>query len=303
MTELPRTEWVRYTPSRAAHLLEANPRNRKLRSTVVDRYAADMINGDWLLNGETIKVAADGTLLDGQHRLAAVVQAGLDHPVMILTVHGLDPAVQNVTDTGLKRTPADVLHLAGIKNSSQLSSAIRCIVRLESGRIFNGKGSSQMVTNSEMLHWLQDNPEVMGFMDRRAWALRKTNIPPSPAAAAVWLLHNLDMYRAAEFVDGLVSLEGLPKGSPVAALSRHVNSLRINRSRLEPVEWIGMVFEAWNAWVSDQPAPSFRSVRYTQANFPWPISHDEALRRAEQAAEQAARQARTTTRRNGLEAV
>lgn len=286
---LPTVEWVAYTRTKAERLLGSNSHNRQLRSTVVRRYANDMAAGDWLLTGETIKIDSDGVLRDGQHRLAAIVQAadnGYTRPVKILTVYGVAGEVQNVTDTGLKRTPADVLHLAGIKNSSMLSSTIRCIIRLETGRIFDARGSQQAVSNSEMLRWLERNPPIMAFIDQHAWSLRKTNMPPSPAAAGLWMLHNHDPYKAAEFLDGLSTLAQLPKGSPIAALAQQISTLRINRSRLEQVEWIGMMFSAWNAWCGGRAAPSFNMRRYVEASFPWPLSPTEALRRAENAAGQ-----------------
>jgi hypothetical protein len=64
------------TPKQAQVILAHNDRNRSLASSRVTVYSGAMLAGEWRMNGETIKFNGDGTLLDGQHRLAAVVRSG-----------------------------------------------------------------------------------------------------------------------------------------------------------------------------------------------------------------------------------
>ncbi|KAF7277615.1 hypothetical protein GWI33_002970, partial [Rhynchophorus ferrugineus] len=75
------------TPDLARQYLAFNTHNRNVRSYRVKGYAADMRDGRWTLNGEAIKFSADGTLLDGQHRLQAVIEA--DVAVQMLVVRGV----------------------------------------------------------------------------------------------------------------------------------------------------------------------------------------------------------------------
>src|SRR5437870_5147015 len=64
-------------PELATRWLEGNVHNRKLREDVVARYARDMKAGRWLLTHEPIAFNKNGdTLVDGQHRLWAVVESG-----------------------------------------------------------------------------------------------------------------------------------------------------------------------------------------------------------------------------------
>ena len=63
------------TPKLAEKWMEANKNNRPLRRSLVGRYAGAIRRGQWELNGESIKFDEDGVLFDGQHRLAAVVEA------------------------------------------------------------------------------------------------------------------------------------------------------------------------------------------------------------------------------------
>ena len=74
------------TPELAEKYLEKNYNNyRHASSTAVNAYAEDMKNGNWELNGESIKFSENGSLIDGQHRLMAVVKAGVRIPMLVVT--------------------------------------------------------------------------------------------------------------------------------------------------------------------------------------------------------------------------
>jgi hypothetical protein len=65
--------------------------NRKIRwgDDGVAGYARDMKAGKWRRNGETVKIAWDDTIPDGQHRLYACMEAKV--PFWCLVVTGVDP--------------------------------------------------------------------------------------------------------------------------------------------------------------------------------------------------------------------
>lgn len=64
-------------------LSKLHPRQRRPSSNEVDRFAVDMLNGSWTINGQAILIGNDGLLYDGQHRLRAVVQSGMTVPMLI----------------------------------------------------------------------------------------------------------------------------------------------------------------------------------------------------------------------------
>mgnify|MGYP001767036089 CR=1 FL=1 len=104
-----KTEIITVTPKRAEEYLSANTINRTLRKSVVERYANDMKMGRWELTHQGIAVANDGTLLDGQHRLHAVIKAGV--PVMMQVTTGLDVSAFANIDKLVARTDADSLRI------------------------------------------------------------------------------------------------------------------------------------------------------------------------------------------------
>ena len=73
-----RAEFVLVTPAMAAEWLKKNTdENRAVRPRVQEKYTAAMRRHQWQeCNGETIKFDRDGTMIDGQHRLRALMEAG-----------------------------------------------------------------------------------------------------------------------------------------------------------------------------------------------------------------------------------
>ena len=65
------------TPALAAEWLKSNSRNRKLDMTAVERLATAIRGGGWVSTHQGIAFGDDGVLYDGQHRLHAIVAAGL----------------------------------------------------------------------------------------------------------------------------------------------------------------------------------------------------------------------------------
>ena len=116
----PATGWFYFTmntivrkvsPVEAAELLKGNTRNRAINPRAVTRYAVAMTNGQWKVGNDAICIGLDGTLLNGQHRLTAIVQAGV--PVELLLREGVDPDDLKAMDQGHKRLGTDIATLLG----------------------------------------------------------------------------------------------------------------------------------------------------------------------------------------------
>lgn len=109
--KFPYNRVIEVTPQLAAKWLEGNTHNRPLRQTSVDRYAADMKAGRWLLTHQGIAFDQNGVLLDGQHRLWAIVEANV---TIKFRVFFNEPSESRwATDTGNPRHNIDVLSMVG----------------------------------------------------------------------------------------------------------------------------------------------------------------------------------------------
>lgn len=91
-------------PARAKALLEINKSNRKLKDWYVTTLAGAMTRGEWRETHQAIAITADNVLLDGQHRLHAIVASGV--PQFMFIFYGCADNYGCV-DVGRPRTIAD----------------------------------------------------------------------------------------------------------------------------------------------------------------------------------------------------
>lgn len=119
---------VMMTPELAQQILGRNTRNRHIRPARVDRYAGIMVSGGWRLNGEAVVLSKQGNLMNGQHRLHAVVRAGVAVP-MTLT-ENVEEDTFATMDTGMNRTAGDVLAMRGVANFNQVAAITRMLLKI-----------------------------------------------------------------------------------------------------------------------------------------------------------------------------
>ena len=143
------------TPYKALLLLESNTRNRKMRKERVDMYTRDMREGRWRTNGESIVVTESGVLVDGQHRLQAVVNSGITVQMVVSTVP--DSEAQYY-DIGRGRLLYDSIKISGDgleEITSRVSKAAIFILKMN---------SKNQPSEAEKKEFLKDNKELLlGF--------------------------------------------------------------------------------------------------------------------------------------------
>ena len=99
------------TPEIARQYMTRNRSNRSLRKAHVDRLATDIKNGDWQVTHQGIAFNEDGWLVDGQHRLQAIIDTNT--PVRVWVARGVqaDSAMGLMVDAGAKRNISDILKI------------------------------------------------------------------------------------------------------------------------------------------------------------------------------------------------
>jgi hypothetical protein len=113
---------VQIDPETAMVWLRRNKLNRKVSQTAVARYARDMAAGNFPYTHQGIAFDKNGQLLDGQHRLHAIIQSGCTIPMQV-TVN-MPPEVRIAIDQGKSRTVADV---ATLKTSTPIESKMSAV--------------------------------------------------------------------------------------------------------------------------------------------------------------------------------
>jgi len=159
------------TPEDAAQLLEANGSNRPLNEQHVKRISRQITDGKWRFNGDTIKISSTNDILDGQHRLWAIIEAKM--PVETIVVRGIEPDAFSTIDTIRKpRSGSDVLSLIGVTNQrSAISVGLQWLIRWQKKTLENYRAPQNRIENSDIELAYRDNPGI-GRAAERASKLR-----------------------------------------------------------------------------------------------------------------------------------
>lgn len=134
--------WHLITPEIAEAMLLRNAGNRRPTYGTVLFYARQMIDGDWRKTGQGILIDENGRLLDGQHRLWAVLQTGV--AVWLYVVTGIESSGNMFAfiDASKARTAADSLRTAGFNGvSSLIFQTIKLAADVDAGCFVGGKAT------------------------------------------------------------------------------------------------------------------------------------------------------------------
>lgn len=237
------------TPELAEKWLESNTNNRGLRDQAVLQYARDMLLDRWMLTGETIKFDKNGTLLDGQHRLAAIIKC--NRTVEMFVARGLDSDTQKVMDTNLKRSTGDMLKLAGYQNHMQLAAVARLAMTYQTGVVPPRRKStaSNAPTHLEVSEFVEKNPEIVEAVNFTMRYRNTIDVPPSVTGVVWWELAKLDAEMCNTFFESIANNTTNGVGDPRNALIQRLFSARRGSETIPQNAYLSMMFRVWNAWV------------------------------------------------------
>ena len=126
-SKIPKVLILEITPAMAEVMLSTQAKNRPIKPRQVDAFFTLMERGEFRLTNQGIGFDRAGHLIDGQHRLNAVLLYG--KPVTMLVTLGLDPeafmSVDNAGRIGSARGPADFFALAGFPDPKVSSERAR----------------------------------------------------------------------------------------------------------------------------------------------------------------------------------
>jgi hypothetical protein len=238
-------------------------RNRPVRWPDADRYSRDMSNGAWQgRNGETVKIAYDWTVPDGQHRLDGCIKAAT--PIETYIVFGVRPEWQDTMDRGIPRKIQDTLHLRGEKYANNLASIGMWSWRWVRGaRSKTGYGFPKP-SEPELIAWIEADQRVRAATE---WGVRAYDtwkrIRVSVWGMAWLICHGEDHLAAEVFLTQVMTGENLPGGSPALVLRDKLLTLRepmrsggqlLPAPKLSEHQELYLVLKAWRMFLADEKA-------------------------------------------------
>lgn len=227
------------TPALAKLILRHNPNNRYVVPGNLASLYRSLSEGGWQVNGETVIIANNGVLNDGQHRLYACILSGVTITTMI--AYGVAPETRKTVDIGVKRQPGDRLVMSGVESGFS-QAACNALVFIT---IYNRRAG-----DVELDQFFAENQEKLVRADKLA---KVSRAKPSLAmwngavfaAAAFHLLHGGASEANVEaFYQAFSTGEGLKIGSPILAL-RNAFGGKKSLSREQRVRSIIAHYNAW----------------------------------------------------------
>lgn len=237
---------VEMTPAKAMELLANADPNRTVHERRVSALARDMIAGRWRLNAENIKIAPDGKLIDGEHRLWAVVRAeehGVKSVPMMVAFNVPREARQTI-DTGKPRSYADVLKIRGYSGKGRFfASTLRYIAAYKAGVFRRSHLRSVMMTHEEIdaMYADRDTMNLLEFFE----ASYMKGMRYAPATGFVfWRASQDDAALAQEWAAGVQTGVDMKADDPRYQLRERFHEP--TKRSLEQFEAIALAIKSWN---------------------------------------------------------
>jgi hypothetical protein len=252
----------RITPAKAEELLAANTANRPVSKSTVRGFAEAMRRGDWLVTHQGIAFDTDGVLVDGQHRLAAIVEADL--PVEMTVFTDVEPGTFDVLDTGKRRNAADVLAIEGEKSSIMLAAMVRTVWLYHNRPDASWSGGAAGVTNHQIVQTLATHPRLRQFVPIGDRIAAETGMIKSAAGAASYLVEQANKRaRLQDWYEGVIDGAGLAKTDPRLMFRRTMFAMARRQAglvqrRRDTREHLALYLKAFNAWATADPLPTLR---------------------------------------------
>lgn len=224
-------------------LLEHNTLNRPLNDQHIKRLASQITHGKWKFNGDTIKISDDNQVLDGQHRLWSIVEAGI--AVKTILVKGIKRDAFATIDTLRKpRSGSDVLALNGATRYLKYqSAALQWLARWQRGTLENFRNPAHRIENSDIEKMFEDNPGIERAVERVA--KMRGVASPSLLGFFYFVLSNRSAELAERMVFTLENPAGVGMNDPFFRLRMYFTSERTKNK--DPVVTIALMIKSANA--------------------------------------------------------
>lgn len=263
-----------FTPEDAEKLLANSVENRNLSRRRVNAMAESIKRDGWIVDGAPIRLDDGGRMRDGQHRCAAIVQAGVTVKDVVL-IRGLGPESDLAIDSGRVRSFNDFLKMQGVANGPATAAATRLLFNLDTGNYATEMWRQPFASNAALWHYYQEHAdEIADALKLAEPAKKHLRMLQSVLVSFAVLALRVDENDAEEFF-GQLSYNIDPE-PPVKILQRTMRNAGdrgvVNRTgSVEQRIQLAYVIKTWNRWrVHDHSHQVLRFHRHDT----WPEMDD-----------------------------
>ena len=239
------------TPELAKELLATNhEKNRKIKPQVVQSYKRQMEKGLWRTNtGEGIKVSSSNKLINGQHRLEAIIAYG--KPVEMLIFYGIPEESMVCIDDGIKRTLTDAMMIRGksVPNQTSINGALSCLITLynccDTPRHYSAVTGARRNSTSELIQFFDALPNFIEttneFFEKFKYTKVGRVMPLGLALSMYYLFKDLDeelVFSIFKSYESGIPMDDLRESSPIYHACERARRARELKIRVQPWDHI-----------------------------------------------------------------
>lgn len=241
---------ITITPEYAKRLLESNfEGQRNVRSHIVERYAADMESGAWNEDvGGLIVVSDTNKVIDGQHRLHALIKSGKNINFYVQT--GVEESAYKVIDSGMSRTVTDVIDC---KSKTAVAAIARIMAGLRKGLpLKTSMMGSAPISKTENIEYIERNTPILekaaSYTNNMKRVLKR--VAAQGVGAAIYLMMLDDPDVVEYFFDDFMLF--LPTDPRVASFKSQAQTAIIN-DRWDRYRQFSMTLRVLESIRDDEP--------------------------------------------------
>ena len=147
---------INVSPAIASIWLEKLAPNRNIRQNAVERMINDLKKGNWIFQPQPIIFNQSGELIDGQHRLWAIVMSGVSMPCLV--AFGWPTEVQQVVDQQANRSVADICKIKKGMSIGNIHAAVATAMITHSPECAAGN-----LSKMDILYFLEKHLDAIVF--------------------------------------------------------------------------------------------------------------------------------------------
>jgi len=242
-------EMIVITPDIALAYLGMNNGNRPLNELHVSNLAGAMTRGEWMFNGDSIRMTKSGKLIDGQHRLNAIIKCGLPQKIMVVT--GLDDDAFLTIDCGRARGAQDSLAIQGYQATTTLATTARYLLNIISGTSLCNQTGRSKSTSTQVLNVIKKYPDLQTSAKYGASKKARKYFGPALLSFCHYWFIKHDYVAGTCFFQEIESGDYSYKNSPVLALKEKLVDNAVSNKKLQRDEKAAYVFAAFNKYMEE----------------------------------------------------
>ena len=270
----PKTEIQKITPEIAKAYLATNiGHQRNVTKSHVLHLKQAMEKDQWMMTGHPIVFDFEGRLIDGQHRLLAVIESGKS--VDFLVVRGVHSDAFKAMDRGKIRSNGNMFAIHGVENYVMVASATSGVLNYRRALKSNdGKGGSlnsyTRPTTAELIEEYDANQAQYQDAVLVGNKIKRLMMPSVGAIVAALALIDAKHSNVSvlSFWESFTEGANLSHGDPILTLKNRIMENAASKAKLSQNLLIMISIKAWNAYVQNK---SLKLLRVTDGEGVTPI--------------------------------